>query len=131
MPELKVWDNNAIDNHNFSKRHYHWVNLTDSEYNEHCWLPVDGHNGSLTSNQVRPSDTKYILDGVTTIWAGLGAGIESVLGVILNGLVIVALLKSAKLRRDYLTPAIISLALTDFLFSFLSLGHFSIHFFMA
>ena len=131
MPELKVWDNNAIDNHNFSKRHYHWVNLTDSEYNEHCWLPVDGHNGSLTSNPVRLSDTKYILDGVTTIWAGLGAGIESVLGVILNGLVIVALLKSTKLRRDYLTPAIISLALTDFLFSFLSLGHFSIHFFMA
>ena len=134
MLELKVLDRNANCSHNTSQRHYHWVALTDSEYNENCWMPVDGtldHNGNQISNPVISNDTSYVYDGIPTIWAGLGTGIESILGVILNGLIIMALLKNTKLRSDYLTPAIVSLALTDFLFSFLSLAPFSIHFFMG
>ena len=131
MPEgmsLKIWHINAICDHNTDQRHYHWVNITDSPYNEQCWMPLDGNS---TSNPVLSNETGYAYTGITTVWAGLGTCIESVFGVVLNGLVIMALLKNPKLRKEYLTPAIVSLALTDFLYSWHLLLPLSIHFFMG
>ena len=97
-------------------------------------MPVDGtldHDGNQIPNPAISNDTSYVYDGIPTIWAGLGTGIESVLGVVLNGLVIIAILKNPKLRKEYLTPAIVSLALTDFLYSWHLLLPLSIHFFMG
>lgn len=100
-----------MDGKNIS--HYQLVNLTNA-FMKTCYLKVDMRSSLDNSTAYCYSDTESVL-------AGLGATIEAIAGSILNLLVIVALVKNSNLRKEYMTRAIVSLAITDFLFSIVTL----------
>ena len=104
-------ETNVVGGTNIS--HYLRVNLTDAHM-DICYLKVD-------MNSELDNSTDYVYSDGESILAGLGATFQSIAGTILNILVIVALLKNTILRKEYLTPAIISLSLTDLLFSVITL----------
>ena len=104
-------ETNVVDGTNIS--HYRRVNLTDAHM-DICYLKVD-------MNSDLDDSTDYCYSNVESILAGLGATFQAIAGTILNLLVIVALLKTTNLRKEYLTPAIISLSVTDLLFSVITL----------
>ena len=101
--------------------HYHKVELEDAHMEE-CYLKVDMM--SKLSNS-----TDYVYSETESILGGLGATIEAIAGSILNFLVIAALTKNAHLRKQYMTPSIVSLATTDLLFSLITLPMLSHHYF--
>ena len=94
--------------------HYHLVNLTDSIYNFECYLKTD-------VNYNLSNDTKFCYTPTESIVAGLGASLQGIAGTILNFLVIVALLGTKSIRHEYITPSILSLVVTDLLFSTVTL----------
>ena len=101
--------------------HYHLVNLTDS-YMTTCYLKVDMRS---TLND----STEYCYSTEESIIAGVAATFQGIAGTFLNFLFIVAVLKHANLRKEYLTPSIISLATTDLLFSAFTLPMLAIRYF--
>ena len=103
--------------------HYHFVNLSDSKYNTKCYLKVDGN--SLNN------DTAYCYSPIESIIAGVGASFQSIAGVILNLLVIIALLRTGSVRKEYITPSIISLAGTDLLYSVFTLPMMAVRYFIG
>ena len=94
--------------------HYHLVNLSNSKYNTECYLKVD-------VNSALSNDTEYCYTTAESIIAGLGATFQSIAGTILNFLVIVALIRTKSIRHEYITPSILSLIVTDLLFSTITL----------
>ena len=90
------------------------VKINTSEYFDYCWLNVDP-NSSIPI--VRSTDPSYVYSNTETIVFGIGYIPFSVIGAIMNLLVILAILRSVELRKEYLTPSILSMALNDFLFS--------------
>ena len=102
--------------------HYHLVNLTTSDYNDYCYLKVDGNK----LNNI----TDYCYSHAESLIAGVGATLQSVAGVALNILVILALLKTKSVRNEYITPAIVSLIVTDLLFSMFTLPMLAVRYFL-
>ena len=102
-----------VDHDNLTHLHYHEVNLTNSFYNTKCYLK---HGEGLFSNQ-----TEYVYSPLHSNIAATGAVVISFLGFSLNSLVIAGLLNDKMIRKEVFTPFIISLALTDALFSILGL----------
>ena len=49
--------------------------------------------------------------------AAFVAASQSIIGAVLNTLVIISLIRNPELRKGYLTPLIVSIAVTDLLFS--------------
>ena len=76
------------------------------------------------------NDTGYCYSTAESIIAGLGATIQSIAGTFLNLLVILALLNNDNLRKQYFTPSIISLSMTDLLFSMFTLPMLAIRYFV-
>ena len=103
--------------------HYHLVNLTSSDYNDYCYLKVDGNK--LTNI------TDYCYSRAESLIAGVGATLQSVAGVTLNILVILALLRTKSVRNEYITPAIVSLIVTDLLFSMFTLPMLAARYFLG
>ena len=103
--------------------HYHLVKLTTSEYNDYCYLKVDGNK----LNNI----TDYCYSHAESLMAGVGATLQSVAGVTLNILVILALLKTKSVRNEYITPAIVSLIVTDLLFSMFTLPMLAARYFLG
>ena len=101
--------------------HYHKVKLENS-FMEECYLKVD-HRSNLSQS------TDYCYSMAESILGGLGATTEAIAGSILNFIVIFALTKNAHLRKQYMTPCIVSLATTDLLFSLVTLPMLSHHYF--
>ena len=101
-----------IDGKNVS--HYHLVDLEDNAYMDKCYLKVD-----MTSSL--NDSTEYVYSEMESLLGGVGATIESIFGIILNLLVIVALVENPYIRKQYLSPAIVSLATTDLLYSLITL----------
>ena len=101
----------STDGKNIS--HYHLMSLTNSSMRQ-CYLKVD-----MLSKL--DNSTDYCYNEVESILGGVGSTIQAIAGTILNLLVILALLKNEHLRKEYLTPAIISLSTTDLIFSILTL----------
>ena len=93
--------------------HYHLVDLDDSA-NQQCYLKVD-------VNSPLDNSTDYMYTPAQSIFSGLGATFLSIFGFSLNLLFIWALVKDTKLRQEYLTPPILSLATTDLLYSMITL----------
>ena len=110
-------ETNVVDGRNIS--HYRRVNLKDAHM-DICYLKVD-MNLNWTDFGLTDDSTDYVYSEGESILAGLGATFQAIAGTILNLLVIVALLKNTNLRKEYLTPAIISLSVTDLLFSVITL----------
>ena len=114
-----------MDSNHANVSHFHLVNFS-SPYNDKCWMTVDPETDRF---QFLSNDTSFAYSGADSIVAGLGAAFESTVGTVFNLLVILAILNDAKIRKEYMSPAIISLAATDFLFSLLTLPVLSLLFF--
>lgn len=94
-------------------------NLNNS-YMTECWLEVgDG----LDNN------TDYVYSEAVSVIGGLGALITGIGGSMLNLLVIIAFMKTPSLRKEYLTPFMVSLAMTDLIFSAIALPMLAIGYF--
>ena len=104
--------------------HYHLVNLSGSDYNNQCYLKVD-------VNSILGNDTGYCYTNIQSVIAGLGAILQSIVGIALNLLVIVALLRTKHVRKEYITPSIVSLIATDLLFSFFTLPMMAARYFIG
>lgn len=106
-----------------TKRAYN-ISFNSSNYHDLCWWTPEIQSASITEN-----DSTVAQSEVTSYIAGTVTAIQSVIGVILNLLLIIALLKTSKLRTQYLTKAIVSILVTDFLFCVSFLPLISIRFF--
>ena len=117
-----VFENMHCSHPNIS--HYHVVDLTGSKYNDKCYLKVD-------INSELNSDTSYCYSNTESIIAGLSATFQSIAGITLNFLIIVALLRTKSIRKEYITPSIISLIVTDLLFSMFTLPMMAVRYFVG
>ena len=100
---------------------YEEIPLINSRYFNSCWLLVDGKlNGSE-----HYSMTDFWIPTPYSIIAAVIIASISIVGPILNALVIICLLRNSEIRKGYLTPSIVSIALTDFLYSVISCPVFS------
>ena len=104
--------------------HYHLVNITNSSTSmTECYLKVD-FDSKLDDS------TSYVYSTTESVIAGVGSTILAIVGTFLNFLVILALLKCNKLRKEYLTPSVVSLATTDLLYSMLTLPMLALRYFV-
>ena len=100
------------------------ISFNSSNYHDVCWWTLEAQSSSIPEN-----DTTFAYSDITCYIAGAVFGIQSVIGTILNLLLIIALLRNAKLRKEYLTKTIISIVLTDFLWCVYFLPLMSLHYF--
>jgi hypothetical protein len=109
--------------HNIS--HYHLVNLTGSSNTSmtECYLKVN-------LDSTLDDGTSYVYTTTESVIAGIGSTILAIVGTFLNFLVILALLRCNKLREEYLTPSVVSLATTDLLYSMLTLPMLAMRYFV-
>ena len=63
-------------------------------------------NETLMSFQLPLSDPSFLYSEVESISAGIVTAIQSICGTILNFLVILALIRSEEIRKEYFTPTI-------------------------
>ena len=100
--------------------------LIDATNDDICWIKLNASSNVYTfqknDDDLEFNDIQY----AETVAAGVVVTIESIGGSLLNLLVIIALLRNPQLRKEYLTPFIISNAMTDFLFSSVILPTLSI-----
>ena len=94
--------------------HHVEVNLSQSIYNTKCHLKV---GGSLTLS----NKTDFVYSDEESLAAGICVMVIAALGVMFNVTTVAAVLQTRGLRREYLTPFIISLSLTEALFSLVAL----------
>ena len=105
--------------------HFEKLQLNNSASST-CWLLIDD---SLNSSQKHSLDTSYAYSGAESIILGLMNGFLSFFGSVLNLLLIIALCRNPSLRKDYVTPLIISLVTADFIMSCVALPIISHRFF--
>ena len=98
--------------------------INDSEIHKYCWWTLSGQNVSINEN-----DTSFAYSDTEADVAGVIFGLESVAGTLLNFVLIVALLKNSEIRKEYMTKNIVSILITDFLFSVFFLPIMSLRFF--
>ena len=111
-----------MDN-NGNQPRYQEVDFNSSNYFNMCWMKIN--------SQTQLNDTSFAYSDVESITAGFFIALESIIGAFLNFIVILALVRSSDLRKEYLTPTIVSIAITDFLFSVIALPVLSLLFFMS
>jgi hypothetical protein len=95
-----------------------------SESHDVCWWTLDGESTSIPVN-----DTTFAYSETERYIAGVIFALQSIIGAVLNFLLIIALLWNYKLRKEYLTKTIVSIAITDFLWSVYFLPQYSLYFF--
>ena len=84
-----------------------------SKFFECCWMMVDP---KTQDEAVLSRDPGYVYSSAQSTLAGLLAMLLSIVGAILNFLVICAIIRSRSLRKEYLTPSILCLSIVDFIF---------------
>ena len=109
-----------------SVSHFEIVKFNSSKYFDTCWMKINTSN--TTSPLFSSHDTKFVYDETESMLAGYVSLLESILGSILNALVILTSLRNKKLQKEYLTPSIISISLADLLFCMISLPGIALHF---
>ena len=85
-----------------------------SNYFECCWLMIDPKEEPEAVESKNPQFVYSIAESMTT---GVFAMLLSIVGAVLNFLVICAIKRSQTLRKEYLTPSILCLSIIDFIFS--------------
>ena len=98
---------------------YQEIPFNSSNYFETCWIKTNQSKLNLTFDIFLPEPQASIVAFVVAI--------QSIAGIVLNFLVIASLLRNQQLRKAYLTPSIVSIAITDWVFSIL-LVFYSIYF---
>lgn len=102
------------------------INIESSKFFENCWMQ---DNATLISLHLSP-DPNFMYSEMESIMAGIIVALQSLFGTIWNFLVIVALLRNSELRKEYLTPTIVSIAVANFIHSIYTLPILSCHFLM-
>ena len=109
-------------------RHSYYVSVpmpdNISEYYDKCWMRCDPNSTSLVLNSTDPS---LSLSETDSMIACITATLASIGGTILNALILLAIIRSSYLRKEYLCPSIVSITLTDLLFSVYILPKLSLH----
>ena len=90
---------------------YHEIHFNSSNYFEKCWIKTNQSTLEFTVDIYLPEPQASI--------AAFVVAIQSIAGIVLNFLVIASLLRNQQLRNSYLTPSIVSIAITDWLISIL------------
>ena len=93
---------------NANKYYYSNVTLNNSEYNINCFRKI---------GKGLDDSTEYVYNEEASIIAGIGATVQGITGFTLNLLIVIVLLKNSNLRKEWLTPYILSLAAADILYS--------------
>ena len=88
------------------------IKLNDSQAHDYCWWTLRGTNVSISEN-----DTTFAYPDVVADTAGVLFGLEGAVGVLLNVVLISALLRNSSIREQYMTKTIVSILISDFLFS--------------
>ena len=96
------------------EKHYFEVPLHTSKYFNSCWTKINSEEQSF---RALTEDPGFCYSDAVAIITGLLITFESVIGIVLNVLVILAVLRSKDIRKEYLTPSMLSIAITDFIFS--------------
>merc|ERR1712126_67098 len=81
-------------------------------------MKVDYQNNFFPMNSTNPA---LVYSEEATVLGGVISIILCVCGLILNSVVIFVIAKSPELQKEYLTPTIISISLTDWIFSIINL----------
>ena len=102
---------------------YYHIDLDFSQHFNKCWMLEKGDFNLTTV------DLSYVYTDFEATVLGLIVASISITGTILNAVVICALLRNPEIRKEYLTPSIISIAVTDLIFCVLCLPVHSLHFF--
>ena len=97
-----------------------------SEYSKRCWKRTFNGTYELAEHQ---EDLDYVYSDLEANILGLIVAFMSITGTILNAFVIFVLLRNQEIRKEYITPSIISVAITDLLFCVLCLPVHSLSFF--
>ena len=103
------------------------VPIQTSNYFKTCWIKIDAES-NITEQR---SDTNFVYSNTESAIAGFLYGLESFFGAILNILVIIVLLRCAKLRKEYLSPCIISVAFNNYIYCMYPLLVQSLQFFIG
>ena len=106
--KVKLQDEDDFINPRLGLTDQAWqVEFNSSSNGNFCWW-------TLNSSEV---DTTPAYSNVQSDIAGVVLMLLSIPGAILNFLLIVALLKNTKIRQEYLTKTVVSIAITDFLWN--------------
>ena len=116
--------NSGIQNRIGSTAHSHPVDLNTSDYHEKCWWTLEKESVSTTIY-----DGTFSYSNTDANVAGIICTLESIVGALLSLLLIVVLLKNSEIRKEYMTKTVVSIAITDFLFSVFWLPLMSLHYF--
>ena len=119
---------------NFSEAYYCKVNLSDS-YNNYCYLKtrftmvtdnVTDYPVGITDSHcpLWKYNTEWVYSPAQELTVLLISTPVSIMGSFLNFLVILTLLKTPKLRKEIISPFIVSLATTDYIYSTLTIPMF-------
>ena len=105
--------------------------LIDATTDDICWIKSNASSNVYTCQKKEDYDLEFNYDDCAKlVAAGVVVTIESIGGTLLNLLVIIALFRSPQLRKEYLTPFIISNAMTDLIFSAIPLPTLSTRLFL-
>ena len=88
------------------------VEIDSNGYYDQCWWTLE--------NETSPNVTRKTASVYSEAEAGFATGVFalfSVVGAVLNFLMIIAIVKNQKFRKEYLTPTLVSILVTDFVFS--------------
>ena len=101
--------------------HFHEVPLLTSDYFNTCWTKID-----FATERYISEDPSFHYTNAQSVTEGVFNILLSISGIILNLLVILAILRNKEIRKEYLTPSILSISCTDLIFSMLSIPSLSI-----
>ena len=113
--ERYITDHNYHDHdHNVEIfRHYHPVPLNSSNYFNSCWTKLNFLNTTFKHS----SDPSYYYTYNQALTEGVLNSLLSISGVALNLIVIFVIMRNKEIRKEYLTPSFLSIAITDLMFS--------------
>ena len=90
-----------------------------------CWAKT---NTTPTYYKLQDDDGSFVHSQIQSVIGSVVLALTSISGAWLNFLIIVALLRNSTIRKEYLTPFIISMALADFCYSVFGLPVKSLRF---
>ena len=97
--------------------------LNSSDYFEECWWTLEDQPENILSDE-----TSFVFSKIESYIAGVIFAFMSFAGVTLNFLLIVAILRNPKFRKEYLASSIVSMAISDFIFMSYFIPITSIHY---
>ena len=93
---------------------FHSINGSSFSSTETCWMRIDSNS---TNEFLRSTDPGLAVSSIVSTIAGTINILQCIFGICLNALVIWILLSRRSVRKEYLAPSLLSISITDFIFS--------------